>query len=51
LHHGSDFGYRYLPIWVFVFALLAYLFLASFYKDWQSRENQVSSPATSPGAA
>jgi len=51
LHHGSDFGYRYLPIWVFVFALLAYLFLASFYKDWQARENQVSSTATPPGAA
>lgn len=35
LHHANDFGYRYYPIWIIFWSVLAYWFLSLLYKDWQ----------------
>lgn len=35
LHHGSNFGYRYYPLWSVFWSFLAYWFLNRLYKDWQ----------------
>lgn len=42
LHHGSDFGYRYYPIWIFFWSAVAYGFLSRFYSEWQQRQKNAA---------
>lgn len=41
-HHGDNFGFRYFPVWVFVWSALAYGFLSCLYRDWQRRQVKAS---------
>lgn len=38
LHHGGNFGYRYYPLWILFWSLLAYWFLSQLYQDWRQQK-------------
>lgn len=36
---GSDFGFRYYPVWILFWAALAFIFLRSLYYQWQKKQS------------
>lgn len=43
LHHGSNFGFRYYPIWIFFWSAMAYWFLSQLYRDWRGQNHSAAS--------
>ncbi|MCS6244978.1 MAG: hypothetical protein H2172_14145 [Opitutus sp.] len=37
LHHGSDYAYRYIPVWSLCWSAVALFFLWRLYRDWKAR--------------
>lgn len=35
VYHGSDYAYRYLPVWSFTFGLLGYVCFLMLYREWK----------------
>ena len=48
LCHGSEFYYRFIPVWWLTFAIIAYVFFILLYRRWKSLngQRQVRAPAT-----
>jgi hypothetical protein len=40
IHNGSDYAYRFLPIWIIFWSGAALFFLLLLYRDWKKQQEQ-----------